>query len=447
MGYHTTVSRAAKALGVSVQAVYKRINRGTLDAVRVNNRWLVSDEALAEAVANPPSPGRPRKGSDYLLMNGPYPVMQFAYRPDSRSFAPLEVIDADRAPLGTVTRNGLGNASGLESWWGHRVIPESREGMDAKLAQLGLVSPDQIPFRNLGLSLTDQYWICPAGQPIDWHEVNYFENGFGDGAEQPWGAWLSQVGLDSPDNTSEGALPKRWVCEGTQRLLLKGCNPWTDQQPVNEVVATALHNRVLGEGEYVPYQMVEDEHGDVAACSCPCFVKSDEEYIPASRVLETQGRRTGESDYDALLRLTHNLGIPGSEIETCLSKMIVCDSIIANTDRHFRNFGFIRNIDTLQLRCAPLFDSGNSLWYDASEDAVARGDHGFVSRPFDPVPNRQLFYAGTFEWLDASALKGFAEQACEALAKSASAIPRLDFLREGIEARIAAVLSMRPPRQ
>lgn len=59
--------------------------------------------------------------------------------------------------------------------------------------------------------------------------------------------------------------------------------------------------------------------------------------------------------------------------------MIVCDSIIANTDRHLRNFGFIRDIDTLEWRFAPLFDSGNSLWYDKDESEVARGDYSFMS--------------------------------------------------------------------
>lgn len=30
----------------------------------------------------------------------------------------------------------------------------------------------------MGLSLSDQYWICPADKEITWSEVNFFENDF-----------------------------------------------------------------------------------------------------------------------------------------------------------------------------------------------------------------------------------------------------------------------------
>lgn len=33
-----------------------------------------------------------------------------------------------------------------------------------------------------------------------------------------------------------------------------------------------------------------------------------------------------------------------------------------NTDRHYSNFGLIRNIETLAVRPAPIYDTGASLW-------------------------------------------------------------------------------------
>lgn len=39
------------------------------------------------------------------------------------------------------------------------------------------------------------------------------------------------------------------------------------------------------------------------------------------------------------------------QIEKQISDMIVLDSIIANEDRHFNNFGFIRNPQTLEWKC------------------------------------------------------------------------------------------------
>lgn len=437
MSYSLSIKEAAERLGISVQAVHKRIAAGTLDAQKLNKRWLVSDESVAAAAANTPRPGRPRKGVAYILMNGNHEVMEFSFNGQRQEFRPRDVLDAARAPLGTVTRTGAGSAEGLKRWWEHRSIPSGRSGISQKLAELGLDDPSLIPFRNLGFSLSDQYWIKPAGERLEWADLNYFQNDFGNGG-QDWDEWLSDVGLSSPDNTSEGALPKKWVCEGGRRILLKGHIPWTDQQVYNEVVASALHRRVLARREFVEYASRRiDGLGAVSACAC--FIGPNEEYVPASLVCDSGGTRRGESAYDALTRHAVNLGIPRRDVSMALSKMIVCDGLLANTDRHLRNFGFIRDIDTLEWRFAPLFDSGNSLWYDKDEEAVAKGDRSFVSRPFEPAPNRQLMLAARDSWFELDLLDGFEDEAADILAGGNLSAWRLDYLRAGIRERIDAL--------
>lgn len=48
--------------------------------------------------------------------------------------------------------------------------------------------------------------------------------------------------------------------------------------------------------------------------------------------------------------------------------MFVCDVVLANQDRHCRNFGFIRNIEFPEYtRTTPVYDTGASLWYDQVE--------------------------------------------------------------------------------
>lgn len=438
MDHSLSIREAADRLGITDQAVHKRIKNGSLDAVKINKHWFVSESSVEYALVNVPKLGRPRRGDEYTLMNGPYPVMAFVYREEKGSFAPREVIDASRAPIGTVGRNGQAKAEGLRQWWSHRAIPESRDGLDAKLLKLGIDEPAQIPFRNLGLSLSDQYWICPAGESLAWEDLNYFQNEFECPDSANWDEWLSGVGLSTPDNTSEGVLPKKWVCRSGRRLLLKGHVPWTDQQAYNEAVASLLFERVLDGCDFVPYWT--ECAGQLGVVSvCECFVSTDEEYVPASLIYDSEGKRRGESEFDAVVRMSVNLGIPRREVETFLSKMIVCDSVLANTDRHLRNFGYLRNIHTLRWRFAPLFDSGNSLWYDKDESAVARGDYSFVSRPFDGNPNRQLLLAQRLEWLDPSDLDGFVEEAIAMLEKGDIVQWRLDYLREGLKRRVAAV--------
>ena len=43
--------------------------------------------------------------------------------------------------------------------------------------------------------------------------------------------------------------------------------------------------------------------------------------------------------------------------------MLATDYILANTDRHLGNFGFLRDSETLEWKgLAPIYDSGTSLW-------------------------------------------------------------------------------------
>ena len=45
---------------------------------------------------------------------------------------------------------------------------------------------------------------------------------------------------------------------------------------------------------------------------------------------------------------------------------MIIDFLIENTDRHYGNFGFIRDVNTLKfIKPAPVFDNGTSLWCDA----------------------------------------------------------------------------------
>ena len=56
----------------------------------------------------------------------------------------------------------------------------------------------------------------------------------------------------------------------------------------------------------------------------------------------------------------------GLDLRQDLEYQIMTDFIISNTDRHMNNFGIIRDSKTLKwLHMAPIFDSGNSMFYDS----------------------------------------------------------------------------------
>ena len=49
-----------------------------------------------------------------------------------------------------------------------------------------------------------------------------------------------------------------------------------------------------------------------------------------------------------------------------LEYQILTDFVLTNTDRHLNNFGILRDSQTLKfIRMAPIFDSGNSMFWDA----------------------------------------------------------------------------------
>lgn len=74
--------------------------------------------------------------------------------------------------------------------------------------------PDELVQRNLGLSLSDQYWIRPQGSGLTWEDINFFNNAFDDVSLSiaPF-APEGKAAAAKPDNTSDGNLQKYWTCE------------------------------------------------------------------------------------------------------------------------------------------------------------------------------------------------------------------------------------------
>lgn len=440
MAFECTVRQCAERLGVSQARVHQLIKEGILPAEMIAGRYFVDEGAVEARLASSPQPGRPprqalRDPCRYTLMNREHEIFEFIYDAQADEFIEVtQLIDLSRAPLGLTSPRGKSvSLSALTYWWRHRSIPISRAGMDAKLAALGLADPARIPFKSLGLSLSDQYWIKPAGSDLEWASVNFFANPF---PEMQTGDWLAQVGLESPDNTSEGQLSKRWVHRKGIPYLLKG-GMALGQEPYNEVVATRLYERLLRSSEYVPYELERLDDGQVVS-ACKVFLSDAEEYIPAYHVMQVV-RRTGGCDaYRHYLECCARLG--AEDAEAAVAKMIVTDDLIGNTDRHLRNFGLIRNVETLECRPAPLFDTGSSLLSGKAEGALVAGDLAFTTKPFSDDPNQQLRLVSDYSWFDAAALEGFAEEAVSILEQNPALERRIPAIRKMIEERCERIL-------
>ena len=122
--------------------------------------------------------------------------------------------------------------------------------------------------------------------------------------------------------------------------------------------------------------------------------------------------------------------------------MIVCDDLLANSDRHFRNFGIVRNVEMLECRLAPIFDSGTSLWCDVGFDALAHGERSFRSGQFYENPGRQLLLVEDFDWFDASRLDGFVDEVMGILEGNEALEAHLPFIRAALLWRIERMVDI-----
>lgn len=368
------------------------------------------------------------------LMHKNIPVVDIEILSDTGRIVRLFNLQApEHLPFGVKTKDGMSRKV-MDDWWTGRSIPASRDGINEALQKISVLNTTMLIDKCYGLSLSDQYWICPKSSGLQWSEINFFQNDFSkDMGEILFGhepADPARSCLVSPDNTSDGWLRKKWIIADGKRILMKGGSGVYEQEPFNEVIASAVTRRL--NIPHVEYTLTFD--GDRPYSLCENFITPETELIPAWRVKEAFKKDNRDSDYAHLLRCAEALGISG--VRAALDKMLVLDYIISNEDRHYNNFGFVRNAETLEwLGLAPVFDSGTSLWHNTR--FVGRD---MECKPFQKTHGEQIKLVSDWSWFNASALKGFSSELKEILSKSEAADPeRSDALAAAVTERCGRI--------
>lgn len=312
----------------------------------------------------------------------------------------------DYAPFGLIKINAIDKVE-FNKWWKNRQIPASRKGLKELLHNSNVYDKDNFDLLDAKaycLSLSDQYWVKGVEEEISWESINFFDNEFSEDIGKilfNGGKTALNLNLNTPDMTSNGNYEKRWKIIDGERYLLKAGSKIYNQEPFNELIATKLYERLLNKDEYVEYSVIFDD--DKAISKCKNFITKDTELVPAWKINEYYEFLDDEDKYTHYIRCLNNLGI--KDAETLTDKMIVCDYIIANKDRHFNNFGVIRDVNTLKfIDVAPIFDNGCSLWYDENDMYVGEF---FLTKPFEEYEKKQLSLVKKLEWLDISKLEDF----------------------------------------
>jgi len=354
--------------------------------------------------------------AEYVLMHKDIPVINLSLDQATGSIAAIgNVHNISHIPVGVKSKNNRVDRRSLNEWWKGRSIPASRDGLRAALDELNISSTDLLLEKCWGLSLSDQYWICPEGASIGWSTINFFQNSFSEdvgnilfGRRSPG----DKLDLMSPDNTSDGWLKKQWKIMNGKRCLVKGGSGATQQEPYNEVIASCIMKRLTI--PHIAYELMEQD--DYPYSVCENFLNPDTELVTAWYVMQTIQKPNHVSVYQHYKACCEQLGM--SSISDSIDQMIVLDYLIANEDRHQNNFGVIRNANTLEyLGVAPVYDSGSSLWFSKPLSMIGSRTK-LECKPFKSKHEEQIKLVQSFDWLDLSKLKGIADEFADILSDS-----------------------------
>ena len=337
----------------------------------------------------------------YTLMHKDDRVAELIFEPVSGAVITVsEVIAETLLPMGTIGKDEY-----LKAWWYRRAVPVTQGHIMKLLSYIGFMTPQAYLLRNLGLSLTDAYWVRPRDSGLTWKDVNLFSNEFDDvvGAGHfaglPGDMSFDDWNFRFPSASTKGNVPKSWICMDDRRYLVKGVEKDNTQQIFNEVVGAYIH-RKQNKFEFVDYQFytIDYGHGKRLGVSAEAFTNENLEFISALELINAYKREhKGASDYDLFVAACAEGGLQGDEVRAFLDYQILTDFVITNTDRNYENFGVLRDAGTLEfVKLAPVFDSGNSMFYDLdmshgtlelnniAVDSFAENEVGLIKLVKDP---------------------------------------------------------------
>lgn len=275
-------------------------------------------------------------------------------------------VNAELLPIG-----GRLSPGDLVKWWERRAVPKSQGNIKVLLSGKKIPTTTNYLFYNLGLSLFDHYWIKPADSVYEWKDVNLFTNDFVDEIGELQVRTRAEVKTDSqtsfyPSASLQGDLKKKWIVKKGKRYLVKGNRGDSFQQSINEVIATNLHKK-QAKMPYTNYRLcnIEVDSGIEIGCICKNFADENIEFIPAYDVVASVKKRNDISEYEQFIQVCVCNGMSEEMVREFLEYQILTDFVLTNVDRHFNNFGVLRDSQTLKfIGMAPIFDSGNSLFWN-----------------------------------------------------------------------------------
>ena len=286
----------------------------------------------------------------FLVMHGNIECCVFTINNNFTEILKYEIFSKKHTPI------EIKDSKSLFKWINKRLIPANRIQYDRIVSNYLNVYDNltKLILDSYALSLSDGYWIKPYEDENTWETINYYKNDFD--------LTLLDMYLDStvsseykpiaksPSNNIDGISPKAWTIENGDRVLIKRGK--TDVY--NEVIVS----KILDEFGFNHTKYWFNLFNEKPVCKCKDFTSDEIEFIPASEIA-----RMYNDNKEDILWYMNFIDSKVSEGYNKISNMLLIDYVLGNEDRHWGNFGILRNINTLEFEdIAPIFDNGNALW-------------------------------------------------------------------------------------
>lgn len=252
----------------------------------------------------------------------------------------------------------------LNRWWDDRSIPKTRDDLSDLLSAQKVSTPQQYLLRNLGLSLTDFYWMKPVNSDLTWEKINLFENDFNDNTLL-YSTKSKKDGVFqySPNASLQGNIEKTWTIVDGKRCLIKGNHSGASNESINEVIASQLHKK-QGYDNYTDYDLIHIKGKPYKyGCISKAFTSQNLELVSVWSVITSEPMDNSTSYFEHFINVCKKHGIDADLLRRDLEYQIMSDYVLTNYDRHLSNISVLRDADTLKfIRMAPIYDSGDCLF-------------------------------------------------------------------------------------
>ena len=251
----------------------------------------------------------------------------------------------------------------VEGWLKGRAIDSHRTNsrLLKKALRLTAVEDVELVLSVNAVTITDNYWFCEDGAELKYDDVRFKSNYFDKLALRGDPDSFNQPYSPTPELTNIGSFEKCWrLVEGRWWMIKQG----NDLERFSELFICRLGNAIgFMMADYLP------ENGTIKS---PDFTDN------ASVNYESADGIVGDDeDYGANFEAFLNLA---PDLAEQYLQIIYMDTLCFNMDRHTKNYGVLRDVDSgAILRMAPNYDNNIALFARGIPSDLTRSNDKLIS--------------------------------------------------------------------